>query len=450
MLLLVNPWIYDFAAYDMYSAPLGLLYIGGVLKHAGLDIKLVNCLDRFHPGLQELPYKQKPREKKDGTGKFYRTFVDRPDIYSDIPRNYSRYGVPEEMIIKDLLALEKPEAVFVTSHMTYWYNGVKYLIDTVKKIWPDVPVVLGGIYASLLPEHAKNNTGADIVVKGEGEPQIKSLLEKLSIKTNLPNLYKNINDYPLPALEIQNKTNYIPLLTSRGCPYRCTFCASHKIAGRFRRRNINSVVEEAVSHIEKFQTKTVVFFDDALLFEKEDHILPVLKGITGQVKNTVFHTPNGLNPREIDEKTAEAMYSAGFGMIRLSLETISPGRRKDISNKVSERSFENAVKNLNNAGYKRSSLETYILMGLPGQTYGEVRDTMMFANDTGVKIRLASYSPIPGTKDWDRAVKMGCLDPDADILQTNNTVVPLKQENMSYNEVKKLRELAGKLNIELN
>ena len=70
---MINPWIYDFAAFDLWIKPLGLLYLGAILKDNGFDVKLINCLDRYNKSLAEI---SKIKYKKYGTGHFYKEIVD--------------------------------------------------------------------------------------------------------------------------------------------------------------------------------------------------------------------------------------------------------------------------------------------------------------------------------------------------------------------------------------
>ncbi|MFQ5824230.1 MAG: hypothetical protein ACE5JB_09265 [bacterium] len=76
-----------------------------------------------------------------------------------------------------------------------------------------------------------------------------------------------------------------------------------------------------------------------------------------------------------------------------------------MSTKVDNESFVRAVRNLYQAGYQIGELEAYVMMGLPGQSIEEVLQSMAFVHTQGVKIRLAAFSPIPGTVEWARAVK---------------------------------------------
>jgi hypothetical protein len=147
-IVLINPWIYDFAAFDLWSKPLGLLFIAGYLRKHGFRIHLIDCLSRHHPDTKEDRRRESPYRHTFGTGKFNREQVPKPTPLRHVTRPFSRYGIPRELFIKELERVENPAAILVTSLMTYWYLGVNEVIALAKDIHPGVPVYLGGIYAT--------------------------------------------------------------------------------------------------------------------------------------------------------------------------------------------------------------------------------------------------------------------------------------------------------------
>ena len=160
-LILINPWIYDFAAYDLWSKPLGLLYLAGYLRACGFDIHLIDCLSVHHPAWKP---KAMPARRIYGTGKFLREKADRSPALKHVPRSYSRYGIPKQLFVKTLKEVEHPAAILVTSLMTYWYPGVTEAIAAAREVHPRTPILLGGIYARLCEQHAIATSGADRVV----------------------------------------------------------------------------------------------------------------------------------------------------------------------------------------------------------------------------------------------------------------------------------------------
>ncbi|MBW1772579.1 MAG: radical SAM protein, partial [Deltaproteobacteria bacterium] len=140
--LMINPWIYDFAAYDLWSKPLGLLSIATMLRRRGLQVHLVDCLDIHHPGMEQDSSLSPPVRRSYGTGKFWRQRVSKPSPLKGVPRNYSRYGITGQIFQRDLEKIPRPDAILITSLMTYWYPGVQEAITLSRDIFPKVPIIL--------------------------------------------------------------------------------------------------------------------------------------------------------------------------------------------------------------------------------------------------------------------------------------------------------------------
>jgi radical SAM superfamily enzyme YgiQ (UPF0313 family) len=140
------------------------------------------------------------------------------------------------------------------------------------------------------------------------------------------------------------------------------------------------------------------------------------------------------------------MYETNFKTIRLSLESVAKERRRDIHNKITPGEMTRAVNNLVEAGFQARDIETYIIMGLPGQPLEEVIETILYANNLGIQVRLASFSPIPGTKDYQRAIENGLLPENPDPLITNKTVIPLFRTREAYERYRTISQFANMLN----
>lgn len=439
-LLLINPWIYDFTAYDLWSKPLGLLYIASFLRDLGYHIDYIDCLDKHTSERQ-------PKIRKYGQGKFTRTEVEKPVVLEHIPRKYARFGISVDAFRKRLLSQPAPDAVLVTSLMTYWYPGPQHVVELIREIYPGVPVILGGIYATLLPDHAKKTIKPDFLVTGPGELKVASLLADIFGAGFTPQAdHSNLDHYPYPAFDLVPHPDYLLVMTARGCPYDCSFCAQKQIAMRFTQRDPMAVVEEIVYHYQKFHLRDFAFYDDALFIRKEKHIQVILEELIRRNLPIRFHSPNGLFARYIDKDLAQLMFRSNFKTIRLSFETSNEARRKDMYSKVSNEDMIAAVDNLHNAGYANADLDAYVLMGLPNQPIEEIIASLIFVNNLGVQSRLASFSPIPGTKDFHRAVEAGLIAADIDPLLTNKSIFPLHQGNDGFSTFRKLRQFSHMLN----
>ena len=369
---MVNPWIHDFAAYDFWAKPLGLLSLASILRQHGFSVTYIDCLDRFHPKAPHIdPY------TRNGRGPFLKTTIPKPKGLEHIPRNFSRYGIMQEWFREELELIPKPDIVLVTSFMTYWYPGVKETIRIIKETYSDIIVILGGIYAGLCNEHAVSHSGADIVTDGPGEKYILKLAENYTGFSVSPKFDPDdLDSLPYPAFDLQRKISYIPILTSKGCPFSCSYCASHFLNPKRMLRSPLSLIEEIKYWHFKYSVKDFVFYDDALLVDAERHAVVLFEGLIKENLDVRFHTPNAVHIREISEKTAGLMFCAGFKTIRLGLETATFENRKELDSKVTASEFKQAVTCLNKAGFRKDQVGAYLLTGLPGQTISSVEESI--------------------------------------------------------------------------
>jgi radical SAM superfamily enzyme YgiQ (UPF0313 family) len=431
-ILLVNPWIYDFAAYDFWSKPIGLLYIGGLLRNNGYDVQFLDCLNPAHPELNYETNIEIPRKRHSGHGKFPREIIAKPDPLKSIPKNYNRYGITPRIFMDNLMRSPKPDLIFITSMMTYWYPGVHEVIRLVKLAFPDIPTVLGGNYVTLCPVHA-SSLGADFTVSGEGERQIPSLLKTILGHELyfLPDI-NNLDSYPYPAYDMFHFLDQVPILTSRGCPYHCTYCASNLLSNGFRRRDPIKVVDEIAYWNARLGIMHFSFYDDALLADPEDMAIPMFKEIIRRQLPCQFHCPNGLHLRSISDNLSKLMFQAGFKTIRFGFESSNEERQRDTGGKVTSEHLREAVSHLKRAGYQARDIGIYLLCGLPGQEAQEVRDSIEYVKSCGAKPIITEYSPIPGTPLWETAVKKSLYDLEREPLYHNNSLLPCRWEKLTF------------------
>lgn len=441
-ILFIAPYIHDFAAFDLWLKPLGLLYVAAAAEREGYGVRVVNCLDRLHPDLPA-PFSGRPAARG-GTGKLPSEIIAAPDCLAKVPRKYKRYGIPLDLFGRLLTEGPKPDAVGVSSMMTYWYGGVAETIAAAREVFPGVPVILGGVYATLCPEHARAGSGADIVIEGPGE---KKFVELLRAEIG-PGGGEYDGTAPLlPAYHLLDNLDSVSMLTSLGCPFSCAYCASRILRPGFCQRPVVEVVDEIAHYARKMKIGDIAFYDDALLVNAERHIKPILRDVIDRGLKVQFHTPNGLHANMLDAELAGLMRDSGFATVRLSVESVDEARLKDSCLKVSIEGFEAAVKCLFEAGYVRGEIEAYVMMGAPGQPAEEVERTVRFAHRVGTVVRLADFSPIPGTPYFDSAVEAYGLDP-AEPLLHNSSVLPHLAPGL-YDQYQALKDLAGALNSDL-
>ncbi len=441
-ILCVNPWIRDFAAYDFWAKPMGLLVLGGILRQHGFRVSYIDCLDRFHPRA----VKTDPHTRN-GRGPYLKMGINKPDGLKDVPRNYSQYGIKREWLLEDLLSIPKPDLILLTSIMTYWYPGVQETARILKGVFPETPVLLGGCYATLCRDHALRYCNVDKVVCGPCEADILRIAGEITgYSVALEIDPENLDTYPYPALDLQRRITYVPIITSRGCPYICAYCASHILNPKRMCRSPNSVIEEIGYWHKAHGVKEFIFYDDALLMDAQQHIIPILEGVIKAKYKVRFHTPNGLHIRGITRRIADLMYRAGFQTIRIGLEMSEFETRNSFDSKVTEKEYIRAVTHLKNAGFISRQVGAYLLVGLPGQGLDSIVSSIEKVKMSGITPILAYYTPIPHTQMWEDSVASSRYDLESDPVFTNNAIFPCWDKTFPGDKILYLKCLINQAN----
>jgi len=456
-ILLVNPPIYDFAAYDMFNKPVGLLYLASFLRTAGYEVRLVDSLDRNHPNL---PVKGEKdiKTRDNGTGKYHTTIIERPSCLAHVPRYYRRYGLPAEQL-ENILTSEyqnhKPLAVLVTSMMTYWYPAVADTIQLIGQTNPGIPVGLGGVYARLMPEHARARCRPDVIFSENHFLPVLKWLDNLSgIDRSYNDISEKFLENTIPAYDLYGRLDYITLITSLGCPFSCQYCASSFLQPHLQQLTPERFVEQLTTLLGLLDKRksfyNIALMDDALLARPESHIIPVLRRCREQNLPLRFYSPNGLHIRFLTRAVAELMYANRFEMIRLSYESSdSAGRWQRASDdKVSDREFHESIAYLTDAGYDPCQIEAYILTGLPGQSMSEIETSAKVVHKLGVKIRLCQFSPIPHTPLFQIACDNYGIDPEEPLLH-NNSILPALDKRIGHHVFQQFKNTVQEMNRDI-
>jgi radical SAM superfamily enzyme YgiQ (UPF0313 family) len=430
-ILLINPWIHDFAAYDLWAQPLGLLIIANQLRNKGWEPSFVDFLDPDHPDMPRLS------RKRFEQGHFHRTPIEKPVQLEKTKRTFCSYGVSPEAIARSLTEIPRPEVILVTSHMTYWYPGVQATINLLRVVFPGTPIALGGIYASLMPSHARL-LGADEVVTGPAETNLPEALFKLCGHSTEIEVEQSLGFSP--ALDLVRTNRFLPLLTSRGCPFSCVYCASKKLAPKYVTRPVTDAMNEIEDALSKWPFKDIALYDDAFLYNAQVHALPILKAASERFQGLRWHSPNGLHASAITMEVATAMKRAGFETLRLGLESTTDEFHRNTGGKTTWAYFKRAVENLRSAGFAKRQIGAYILVGLPGQTRAAIEEDVEKALEVGAHPKLAEYSPIPGTALWERALLHTKYPIDEDPIYHNCTLAPCADSTVTPEFIGALRK----------
>ncbi len=343
----------------------------------------------------------------------------------------------EEENFQDFLKKFKPDIVGITCQSALVYSTLK-IAEDIKKIDQKIKVIVGGVHASIRPQDILNSENVDLIVKGEGEETFLEICNNKSLKKIKGISYKsklgetihnperpinyNLDNYPMPALDlvpiekyktspdIKTGTRLGILLTSRGCPYSCIFCANKVLTKRkYRARSVKSVVEEIEYYIKNYDIDQLVIMDDNFVVNKQQTIRLCEEFIKrGYPKKFKWWAQARVDC--LDEEVLKIMKKAGCSILSLGLESGNQRLLNLINKGITLQQVVNNVKLVKKAGI--NSRASFIL-GLPTETKEESLQTIKFAYSLPLdQVRFSIATPFPGTKLWDIAVKEGKINPN--------------------------------------
>lgn len=422
-ILLVNPPIYDFTAYDFWLKPYGLLSVAGSLRSKA-DMVLFDYMDRAHQSVADNIAKKTDQWSR---GPFPSVKVEKPDVFCNIPRYYRRFGIEREVFQRFLTENGPFDHVLVQTSMTYWYEGIAEVVEDVHNFAGDATIIAGGVYATLCGSHARS-LGIDLVVKGS---DLRPLWQMLKIKPD---------KYQPPLWEAYDQLRVGVMKLTQGCPFACTYCASDTLAGPFAARDLTRCIDD-LQLLSNLGAADIAFYDDALLYKPEHALIPFLEYVIENKTEVNFHTPNALHARFITRPIAELMVNAGFKTFYLGFESSSEDFHKTTGAKVFSHELARAVENLTAAGADRGSITAYEMIGHPQSDLQQIEESMRFVNSLGIYIMLSDFSPIPGTCDGEMCKRWVDL---SEPLNHNKIAFPIV--SLGYDKVNYYKDLRKYLN----
>ncbi len=420
-ILVVNPPIYDFSAYDFWLRPLGALTAAGMLR--GLSqLTLFDFMDRRHP----LAVNKDTEKDPYGRGRFIQQQVNKPAAFKNIPRFYKRFGMPRDFFQNFLRKSTPFDFVLVGSVMTYWYLGVKEVIEDIRRFHPQAKIILGGFYATACHTHAQT-LGADVVIDGDN---LQPMWDILGL--TLPGQYQP------PAWELYPSLGTGVIKLTKGCPFKCSYCYVPVRGESFIARPIEEVIAD-FEMMRRYGVRNIAFYDDALLYQSQQTLLPFLDAIRD--RRIHLHTPNGMHARMINPEMARALAQGGFKMFYLGYESVSAEFQSQTGSKLVSHELASAVESLLSAGDCGSHIVAYEMLGHPLADVQAIEESMRFAHGLGIRIMFSEFSPIPGTPDGELCRKYIDLD---EPLNHNKSAFPITF--LGWQKIKYYKTLCRELN----
>ena len=363
--------------------PMGLLYLAAVLRSASThDVRILDA-----------------RLASDPAAALRRTLVDfAPDIV----------GI-------SAITLERRSLVAACSRVRAWN--------------PEVPIMVGGPHATIRPLATLADTGADAVVVGEGEDLIVALVEGLLAKADVsgiagvltattppsdeppqPVFVRDVDRLPFPAWELVDLAEYqrrpslspfgpwryVAMVTSRGCPFACSFCGN--VGGRrYRARSVESVEAELAYLLRTAGPVAVEILDDAVnvSVERAAGILGAFARLGGKLRPSFA---SGVRADRMDDTLLDLCQASHASHISFAIESGSRRIQEQIGKRVNLDVARQAI-----AGAARRGIYTngLFMLGFPGETLAEMAETVGFALDVPLtQATFLKVLPLPGTRLW--------------------------------------------------
>lgn len=344
-----------------------------------------------------------------------------------------------EKALRKAIAGSKPDLVCFSVFTGNYIWALKWA-GICKEIYPDTPVVFGGIHPTSVPDEVIGHDFVDAVVVGEGEDALAEMLAGLeggrlpqdvkntvvkrdgNIITNPVRPYiRNLDDYPI--LDKELFYNKIPgleecylAITSRGCPYRCTYCGNnilHKIYGfeknHIRRRSVDHVIKELEIVKKRGKAKNIFFVDDVFIFNK-DWLAEFAAKYKEKIGIPFWCT---AYPTAVNETVVRLLKEAGCWLITMGVQSGSP--------RIREKVFHRMESNKTIAAASRMIMDSGIILGLdnifgaPTESEEDLRESLeLYSMIRPQRIHTFWLTYFPRMAILDKALEAGEIS-DRDI-----------------------------------
>lgn len=333
-----------------------------------------------------------------------------------------------------------PDLVGITC-MSCQYPSALKVAKIVKEVDEETKTVLGGSHPTALPVQCLQERNVDVVVVGEGEYTTLELVESLEESSPLSKVdgiaYKqdgriivnprrapivNLDELPFPAWDLLPMKDYPPaphgafvkkppvtsMITSRGCPFRCSFCSSPILWGRlWRARSPRNIVDEIEYLYNVYGIREIHFEDDNFTLKKK-RVIETCDEIIQRGLDIVWACPNGVRIDTLDEEILKKMKESGCYRLAFGIESGSQRILDGVKKDIKLRRVEETIKRAKDIGIETVG---FFMIGLLEDNEQTVRQTIAFAKKLPLdQAEFGICTPFPGSELYDIAFKKGSLE----------------------------------------
>ncbi len=365
----------------------------------------------------------------------------------------------------DIIKNKKPEVVGISA-MSVNISQTFKLAEALKKINPEIKIIVGGVHPTIAPEHTVKNEFVDFVVMGEGELTTIDLLKALEndesdfssilglaykkdgeiiVNPKRP-LIENIDKLPIPLYHLLDidkykspyakKAPFISMVRSRGCPYNCTFCGNPKMFGRtFRCQTPARTIKEIDYLVKAFKIKEISFKDTELTLDLN---LEKLCDLLIEKNYDLIWTCNG-RVNNLTENLLRKMKKAGCCSITFGIESGNQEILNRLKKQITLSQVREAVKMAKAAGLQ---IVTNFMIGNPHDTKETIEETINFAVELDTDYAYFGFTtPFPGTELREEAeLNHWILDDSLEAIRYDDCM--MNATNLPIEELKKYLDIA--------
>jgi radical SAM superfamily enzyme YgiQ (UPF0313 family) len=371
--------------------------------------------------------------------------------------------VPTPAEVFERLRAERP-GLLAFSCLTQQYGAGRELARFLRARAAEIgfslpPLVVGGIHPTMVPREVMADGVWDFVGVGECEDALLELVRRLEAGQDtevLPNFlcwrgglrpdapvsvddarivhnpvgeFPDLETLPIPDYGLYDaaritaqKQGWFGILTSRGCPYRCTYCLNHKVIDRyraelgrpvpklnfFRFRPPHLVIEELRQVQREVPGIGTFIFDDDLFTQNSAHAIAVCEAYAESGIGLPFVVNSHV--KQLDPAVARALQRAGCRILKLGIESGSPRVRKEVLKR--NMSDADILETIRIAEAARLHTSGFVMVGLPGESHAERLETVELLARSGIgRFRTSLFFPFPGTESYRFALEGGYIDP---------------------------------------
>lgn len=389
--------------------PIGIAYLAAFLKKSGIT---ANCLDAYGEGLDHI-------ERIENN----RLIV---------------HGLNTKEVLKRIDP--KTDVIGISCMFSNEWIYCRDLLKQIRSQFPQALLILGGEHPTADPEVCfRDVPGLDLIITGEGEESLLEVIQSYREKADysqIPNviLYcdsqvkanpmrpriKNLDNLPWPdwtnipiTKYMDQKLGYgrfgvrsMPLLASRGCPYKCTFCSNPVMWGnRWYVRSVDDVLKEISYYHEKYQAQHFDFLDLTTII-RENWIVEFSEKLATMNLGVTWALPTGTRSEALTEKALRALKKSGCIKLNFAPESGSPETLKRIKKQVD---LENMTLSMRTSVRLGIITRANIIIGLPDDSWKDIFRTLLFILKLAFiglhDVACFSFSPYPGSELHNRLVK---------------------------------------------